>query len=249
MSEKLCLQWNDYKDNVSNAFRSLRKDVDFVDVTLASEDGEEVKAHKVILAASSPFFENLFKRHVHAHPLIFMRGVKSENLFAIVDFMYVGETKISQESLDSFLLIAEDLQLKGLVGKNNEDGNNEQTEKVASFPMESIKDEVTTSNTQRLAKERQTPKDFTLKSNFCGNLKELDDMVWSMIEKTPNATANRQHRVYACKVCGYLAQSTHVKCHIEANHLEGVLLPCNFCEKTYRSRKSLSFNDYRLIGN
>ena len=67
MSEKLRIQWNDYKDNVNTAFGSLRKDVDFVDVTLASEDGEHVKAHKVILASSSPFFQNLFKRHKHAH--------------------------------------------------------------------------------------------------------------------------------------------------------------------------------------
>ena len=58
MSEKLCLQWNDYQENVKNAFASLRGVTDFVDVTLACEDGNHIEAHKVILAASSPFFEN-----------------------------------------------------------------------------------------------------------------------------------------------------------------------------------------------
>ena len=50
MSEKLCLQWNDFKENVIFAFGSLREDNNFADVTLACEDGQQVEAHKVILA-------------------------------------------------------------------------------------------------------------------------------------------------------------------------------------------------------
>ena len=56
MSEKLCLQWNDFKENVNSAFGRLRDDKEFTDVTLACDDGQ-MEAHKVILAASSPFFE------------------------------------------------------------------------------------------------------------------------------------------------------------------------------------------------
>ena len=162
MSGKLCLQWNDYKDNINRAFGSLRKDLDFVDVTLASEDGEQVKAHKIILAASSPFFRNLFKRHKHAHPLIYIRGVKSENLLAVIDFLYLGETNISQENLDSFLAIADDLQLKGFVDQNVDNENYEGMEKVTSIPfkpMQSFKDEEQTSRSHRLAEEKHTSKD------------------------------------------------------------------------------------------
>ena len=53
MAEKLCLQWNDFQDNVKSAFGKLREDKDFSDVTLACEDGQQVEAHKVILAAST----------------------------------------------------------------------------------------------------------------------------------------------------------------------------------------------------
>ena len=120
MAEKLCLQWNDFKDNVTSAFGSLREDNDFADVTLACEDGKQVEAHKVILATSSPFFQNLLKRNKHPHPLIYMRGMKSEDLTAIVDFLYHGEAKIFQENLDSFLAIADELQLKGLTGQAND---------------------------------------------------------------------------------------------------------------------------------
>ena len=46
MAEKLCVQWNDFRDNVNCALKNLREDPDFADVTLACEDGEQVEAHK-----------------------------------------------------------------------------------------------------------------------------------------------------------------------------------------------------------
>ena len=97
MSEKLCLQWNDFQDNIKRAFGNLRGDNDFADVTLACEDGEQVEAHKVILAASSPFFKKLLGRNKHHRPVIYMRGMKSDDLVAIVDFLYRGEANVFQE--------------------------------------------------------------------------------------------------------------------------------------------------------
>ena len=43
-----------------------------------------------------------------------MRGMKSEDLEAMMDFLYFGEANIYQENLDLFLNIAEELNLKGL---------------------------------------------------------------------------------------------------------------------------------------
>ena len=76
MSEKLCLQWNEFRENAYGAFARLRENIDFADVTLASEDGQQVEAHRVILAAASPFFQNLLKRNKHSHIVesLFERG-------------------------------------------------------------------------------------------------------------------------------------------------------------------------------
>ena len=110
MSEKLCLQWDDFKDNTVAAFGRNRGDEDFADVTLVCEDGQEVGAHRVILAASSPFFDGILRRNKkHPHPLIYMRGVSFEELLPIVDFLYFGVTNVCQEDLDSFLRIAGEL--------------------------------------------------------------------------------------------------------------------------------------------
>ena len=115
-SEKFCLRWNDFQENVNTAFSALRNDSDFTDVTLVCQDGYQVDAHKVILTASSPFFQKLLKKNKHAHPLIYMRGMNEEELVSIIDFLYYGEANIYQENLDSFLNIANELELKGLNG-------------------------------------------------------------------------------------------------------------------------------------
>ena len=120
MSEKLCLQWNEFQENVKEAFQNLREDKNFTDVTLVGNDGQQMEAHKAILVASSPFFKKLLERNKHPHPLIYMWGLKSEDLQAIIDFLYCGEANVFQENLDSFLSTAEEFQLRGLIG--NSDG-------------------------------------------------------------------------------------------------------------------------------
>ena len=47
MAEKLCLRWNDFQGNAKDAFGHLRDTTDFVNVTLACEDGRKIEAHKV----------------------------------------------------------------------------------------------------------------------------------------------------------------------------------------------------------
>ena len=112
--EKLCLNWKNFQQNISSAFRELRSDNDFSDVTLACENGFQLSAHKVILASSSPFFMNIMKMNKNPHPFIYMRGMKSEDLVAIVDFLYFGEAELEEDNLDAFLALAEELKVTGL---------------------------------------------------------------------------------------------------------------------------------------
>ena len=80
MSEKFCLQWDDFQGNIKEVLGMFKGDLDFADVTLACEDGHQVEANKIILAASSPLFLSLLKRNKHSYPIIYMRGMKAEDL-------------------------------------------------------------------------------------------------------------------------------------------------------------------------
>ena len=114
MSEKFCLQWDDFQGNIKEVLGMFKGDLDFADATLACKNGHQVEANKIILAASSPLFLSLLKRNKHSHPIIFMRGMRAEDLNNIVDFLYHGEADIYQENLESFLAVAEELQLRGI---------------------------------------------------------------------------------------------------------------------------------------
>merc|ERR1712050_719514 len=118
-SEKFCLRWNDFETNISTAFRELRDDKDFFDVTLAC-NGDQIQAHKVILSACSPFFRNILRRNPHQHPLLYLKGVKYSDLQSVLNFMYHGEVNVAQEELNSFLAVAEDLRIKGLTQNHSE---------------------------------------------------------------------------------------------------------------------------------
>jgi len=131
-SEKFCLRWNDFESNISVAFRELRDDKDFFDVTLACDE-EQIQAHKVILSACSPFFRSILRKNPHAHPLLYLKGVKFSDLQSVLNFMYHGEVNVAQEELNSFLAVAEELRVKGLTQ------NQSSKKQESSFPAPSPK--------------------------------------------------------------------------------------------------------------
>ena len=85
--EKFSLKWNDFQLNASKSFKILRKEKEFFDVTLVSDDEVQISAHKVILSACSSFFKSILKNNPHSHPLLYLGGVNSENLSFIMDYI------------------------------------------------------------------------------------------------------------------------------------------------------------------
>jgi len=151
-SEKFCLRWNDFETNISTAFRELRDDKDFFDVTLAC-NGDQIQAHKVILSACSPFFRNILRRNPHQHPLLYLKGVKYSDLQSVLNFMYHGEVNVAQEELNSFLSVAEELSVKGLTQNQSSTQNN----KSENYPVpkpQIIKPPIS----QPLERDQQPPK-------------------------------------------------------------------------------------------
>ena len=97
MSEKFSLKWNDYQSNWNKALNELRKDTDFADVTLISDDKVKFSAHKILLSSCSNLFKFILKGNVQANSLLYLSGVNSLNLGFILDYIYHGEVNIYQE--------------------------------------------------------------------------------------------------------------------------------------------------------
>ena len=123
-SDRISVRWDDFQLNVRTSFKELREDREFADVTLVCQDGKQFEVHKNILAASSPFFLDIFRTWKHPHPLVYLSGMKSQILVSVVDFIYYGEASVYQEDMEDFLAVAEELALKGLANKKETFGKN-----------------------------------------------------------------------------------------------------------------------------
>ena len=233
--EKLCLKWNDFQNIVQTSLGELRRSRDFIDVTLACED-MSINAHKIILSSCSPFFKRLLRAHTNPHPLIFMRGIKSRDLEAIVDFIYLGEANIFQEQLETFLALAEELELEGLSGnpeevaQENESVHNPNQRKPETGPEKDIrettsgKNKKTISNTSLMEVRYQTKQDTIISSDTSATIE-------SLIGGQPGALF--------CTQCGYKSgKRSNMKEHVE-KHIEGLEYPCTSCKKVFRSSLSL----------
>eukprot|EP00092_Neocalanus_flemingeri_P007003 GFUD01007561.1.p1 GENE.GFUD01007561.1~~GFUD01007561.1.p1 ORF type:complete len:335 (+),score=94.57 GFUD01007561.1:172-1176(+) len=130
-AEKFCLRWNDFESNISSAFKDIRDEKEFFDITIACED-EQLQAHKVILSACSPFFKNVLRRNQHQHPLLYLKGVSFRDMEAVLNFMYHGEVNVAQDDLNSFLQVAEDLRVKGLTQNNS--GSSTESQSISAVP-------------------------------------------------------------------------------------------------------------------
>lgn len=146
----LCLRWMDKNNpsselNLPEAFRDLRQNQDFFDVTLGCSNNNgssSIQAHKVILSAYSNVFKEMLRDHKnHSDPFIFLKGVTFEELSFLLDFMYEGEVNVNQSQLSSFLTVAKELQVKGLIAKDIEEDedNTESTNTNSSTKPDSIK--------------------------------------------------------------------------------------------------------------
>ena len=106
MAETFSLAWDDYQACSTSLLRRLLEDRNFTDVTLVCEDGQLVQAHRVVLGSCSKWFNKVllglgdhprlvylcaslcfFIRLFH-RPLLFLRGVQSEQLGQLLQFVY-----------------------------------------------------------------------------------------------------------------------------------------------------------------
>ena len=109
------ISWEKYSEAVVTDFGRLIDDDVFTDVTLVSNDERFIKAHKAVLSLNSPFFRNILTRHPHGHPLIYLDSLKYEDLKNLMNFIYLGETKVIYDDLNDFLTIGQKFRLQGMM--------------------------------------------------------------------------------------------------------------------------------------
>ena len=244
LSEKLCLKWNDFQHNTTSFHQNLREDTDFSDVTLVGDDNLQMEDHRILLCASSPFFNTVLKKNKHSHPIIYMRGIKTKDLAALLDFIYNGEANIYQEDLDGFMTLAEELQLKGMERcKDDTPGEAKhplktKTKQTKPQALQTVKQEVDSKTEVKISNQVKNDKlvavdDDKLLVSADITVEDLRYKLDSLMEKV-----NAEDNIWKCTVCGKETQKNtarkNLRVHVET-HIEGLSYPCNQCDTINRT--------------
>ena len=248
---KLCLNSNDFKENIVNAIGTLREINEFTDVTLTCDGDEVVQAHQLMLSSSSQYFRNVLKKTNHPKPCIHLRGLKSKDIKAVIDFIYYGECSIEEEDLDEFLALAEDLKIKGISGSSREYLKKPYNSKALKLDVTLKSNFSVVPSNEDLIKTEEIPRQVEPveerenETNGMGDIpkkttRKCVTLTESMdLYKTIATMMEYQDNVWNCTVCGkQIKNRNSMSYHVEV-HIDGASHPCNICGKTYSSRNSL----------
>ena len=108
------LKWKNFNFNQDCTLKELFIDNKNADVTLVSDDKVAFHAHKLVLSSCSPVLKDLLLNNPNPHPIIYLNGVKRFELEALLQFIYLGNTKLYQSRIEKFFDNCRDLEIKQL---------------------------------------------------------------------------------------------------------------------------------------
>ena len=113
--EKYKLEWQTFQNHSVNLNRNLFNDTAFSDVTLITDELVQTPAHKVILSAASTVFKELCAvGSKSVQQILYLRGIKQEELDAMLQFIYLGEATVYEDRLKEFSRVVRDFNITKL---------------------------------------------------------------------------------------------------------------------------------------
>ena len=242
MSEKFTLNWNDFQTNWNSALFEWRKETDFADVTLISEDKVKFSAHRILLSSCSNMFKFILKENTQSNPILYLGGVSSKNIGFILDYIYIGEVNLYQENLDGFLESAEKLEIAGLIG-SKEDIQNKEKHEIEGLLDNDVADSNIGLNINQVIdieeyneaeslieiEGSQLMKSDTLKRKGNFRFPSNDTAKFDIVSMNPDGIQQKIQELYQkvdgvweCLACDYTTSnnSSNVIRHIQRNHFK-----------------------------
>ena len=247
------MKWNEFDANIREYLRVLRYDQRLFDVTLVSDDGQHIQAHKIVLSAGSLFFSDIFLKSNQANMLIYLKGINSVQLEHILDFIYNGEAFVGHEEFEEFVETGKALQVKGFKGdvvgvgesvreksltylyenKEIHKNRNDITEENGTWTWDTFETLVKNESSLEVVSEERDEKII-----YMDKINDMDLRIEQMIEKSDG--------VWNCKVCGRTStHSGHIKEHTET-HIKGISHSCHICSQSFPNRKCLRMHISRI---
>merc|ERR1719300_1991236 len=212
--------------------KSLMVSNESADVTLMCDDKTKFKAHKFVLKACSPVFQNIISDISKKEDvIIYLRGVPSQEMESILKFVYFGKATIYQERMHDFLSVARNLEIIELsqhdIDNNATQEDQEHNEIIKSDNEEESKEqdflnvarnleiiELSQHDVDNKAKQDDQEKNEFIKSDNEEESKEQDSM-FDVNVKYENPSNRSESAQYSCSKCKKLfTRKSGLKRHI-----------------------------------
>ena len=142
--DNFMLRWDLHQTTRASSIADIWRKQVFLDVTLVCDD-EQVDAHKLVLSAASPLFQRILIRNEGqlGRTLLYLQGTKLKDIKILLEFIYDGEVEVQHEDLETFMKLADKLEIEGLKGRiDHEDDEHtaKQTKNTTNYLQAAIKE-------------------------------------------------------------------------------------------------------------
>ena len=243
--EKYTLDWHSYSDHLKEALNDMMLSSEFADVTLVTDDKQQIRAHRNILSAASPVFKSILQIDSNnANPVIYLRGIQHSEMESIMQFIYLGEARFYEERMSEFLTVSEDLEIEikefstGIELLNNEkssennvaDENMDNTGAPSYEDSENVDPQSTELITPNNAANRRVSRTEVVSGHAMFKCQACERTFCGQSGLLLHTKSKHEGVKYACNQCDYQAtQQGSLIRHIQSIH-EGVKYACDQCD-------------------
>ena len=229
----------------------------FSDTIIVCEDGNQFKAHKIILSSASPVLQKILIEYSESNPILYFGDIDSETMECILRYIYLGEVLLEEKKLESLMRSAGKLKIYGL---HNDEGTQDEKranlyENVVSLlhikedteSHEKQKEEVI-SNKNIIEDELVSHKDSNEGEDALSKSIKKEPIDQNFTEHCKNNTATNVLKSakptnFQCNHCDYKTTAKdYLRKHTNAIH-EGVTYPCDKCD--YRATQTGSLMQHK----
>ena len=193
----------------------------------------KIAAHKTILSSASTVFKQLLLMNESTtnHQILFLKGIKYEDLESLLQFIYLGESKVYESRIEWFVSASNDLGITKL----NYENIDRITDPLAMDTVIATKEENDTKYTVV-----NNPTDPLVMDTVIATKEEND------AKYTVNDTTKLGTKMYPivqtkipCQECNAtFSSSSSMSRHYTVTHA-GVKIPCSYCRKEFTQRSNL----------
>ena len=247
-SPKVNLRVHNYEDITSTTFGHILSDRYFCDVTLTCDDETQIAAHRVVLGTKSSALKTILMKMNHPHPWLYLRGVKGEELTALVSLIYLGHAEVSDSSLGVMLELAQEFALEGFDFETNYPENGIEREEIfphSKLVERNISNKVETTDEKNYIpyREHHNAEEKVIASEE-DLINDTEPNMGSSIKD--NLSRPALIKPFSCENCPFTTNKQGTMNHHRKSKHEGLRHNCDHCEYKATSTSHLKVHKQNI---